>query len=230
MKIHTCVQGTEEWMRLRSGVPTSSEFDSILTKGGKKSASQERYMFGLLAERMMAHPRANFMSAYMERGKELEAHAVNYYEFQKDTETVPVGFITNDEGTIGASPDRLVGEDGLLEIKCPKDETHVGFLLSGSSVLDAYKVQAMGQLWIAGRDWTDVLSFHPEMPEALIRTERDEPFIKLLEEAVLEFSDKLEAKARELAEKGWLAKGKVKADPFSKETHEAYEAFMAGKT
>ncbi len=221
MKIFTCEQGSEEWLRLRSGIPTSSDFDKILTKGGKKSASQEPYMMALLAERMMGHPRDGFISKYMERGKQMESHAVNYYEFQKDVVTVPVGFMTDDNQLVGASPDRLVGEDGLLEIKCPKDETHVAYLLGSGTVFDAYRVQAMGQLWISGRAYVDVCSWHPEMPEAIVRTERDEDFIKLLEEAVLEFSVKLEAKSLELQERGWMEK---KAPyQFPKETDEAFE-------
>ena len=225
MIIHQVEQGSEAWLKLRSGIPTASEFDKILTKSGKKSASAEGYMHTLLAERMMQHPSFNFMSDWMARGKEMEERAVSYYELQKDIDTVPVGFITDNHRWVGASPDPLVGDTGLLEIKCPKDSTHVGYLLGGSSVLDAYRVQAMGQLWISGRDWTDVLSFHPEMPEALIRTERDEAFINLLEEAVLEFSAKLEAKALELAEKGWMPKTDVKV--FSKETDQAYAEWSA---
>ncbi len=229
MIIHDVEQGSEAWLKLRSGIPTASEFDKILTKSGKKSASAEGYMHTLLGERMMGHPSFNFLSDWMSRGKEMESRAVRYYEFQKDAETVPVGFITDNQKWFGASPDRMVGDDGLLEIKCPKDSTHVGYLLGGSSVLDAYRVQAMGQLWISGRAWTDVLSFHPEMPEALIRTERDEVFIALLEEAVLEFSAKLEAKSLELSERGWMPKATA-VPTFSKETDRAYEAWMAGKS
>ncbi len=225
MIIHDCVQGTDAWLRLRAGIPTASNFDKILTKSGKKSTSQEKYMFALLAERMMGHPRFEFMSHWMERGIEMEAKAVAYYEKQRDVDTVAVGFITDDLKRYGASPDRLVGESGLLQVKVPKDETHAMFLLGSGSVFDEYKVQAIGELMVAKKDFNDLISWHPEMPEAIVRTERDESFIKLLEEAVLEFSDKLESKARELAERGWLAKDRVKADPFSKETHEAYEAW-----
>ncbi len=227
MIIHDVEQGTEAWLMLRSGIPTASEFDKILTKSGKRSTSAEGYMHTLLGERMMQHPSFNFMSDWMSRGKELEARAVSKYEFLKDVDTFPIGFITDDLKKWGASPDRGINPKAGLEIKCPKDSTHVGYLLGGSSVLDAYRPQAMGQLWIAEWDYIDMFSFHPEMPEALIRTERDEPYIKLLEEAVLEFSDKLEAKARELADKGWLAADRVKADPFSNEVHEAFAVWNA---
>jgi hypothetical protein len=223
MIIHDVVQGTDEWLRIRSGIPTASNFEKILTKSGKKSASQEKYMFALLAERMMGHPRFEYMSAFMQRGTELEAKAVAKYEMMKDTDTFPIGFVTNDAQTVGASPDRGVGDRGLLEVKVPKDETHAMYLLGSGSVFDEYRVQAYGQLWVAGKDWTDVISFHPEMPAAIVHTEHDEPFIKLLEEAVMEFSAKLEAKALELAEKGWLTKP---APAFSPEVDEQFERWQ----
>ncbi len=221
MKIWDCVQGSEEWFRLRTGIPTASSFDRILTKSGKKSASQERYMFKLLAERMMGHPCFEFMSDFMQRGKELESKAVDYFEMQKGIDTFPIGFITDDKQWFGASPDRGIGEDGLLEVKVPKDETHATYLLGSGSVLDDYRVQAYGQLWVSGRAYTEVISWHPEMPKAIIHTERDEKFIALLEEAVLEFSAKLEAKSLELEERGWMEK---KAPyQFPAETDEAFE-------
>jgi len=133
----------------------------------------------------------------------MEEEAVSFYELQRDCETVKVGFITNDEGTIGASPDRLVGEDGLLEIKVPKESTHVSYLLK-KAVDQAYYPQVQGQLWVSGRKWVDILSYHPEMPPALIRVERDEEFIAFLQSAVVEFSSALEKQAVEAAARGWI--------------------------
>lgn len=234
MIIHDVQQGTEAWLQLRSGIPTASNFDKIFTKSKKKSESQEPYMFALLAERMMGHPRFEFMSAHMQRGVELEAKAVRKFEMEKNVDTYPIGFITNDAKTIGASPDRGIGagadDDELLEVKVPKDETHAMYLLGSGSVFDKYKVQASGQLWVANRSATSVISFHPEMPSAIVRTERDEPFIRLLEEAVLEFSAKLEKMAAELAERGWLAKPKEPASEykFSAETDLAFQKWNAG--
>lgn len=203
MKIYDCVQGSTEWLYLRSGIPTASCFDQILTPGGKPSKSAERYLFSLLAEKMMGHPCVEFMSAWMERGNLMEAEAVSFYELQRDVETVKVGFITNDQGTIGASPDRLVGDDGLLEIKVPKESTHVSYLLK-KAVDQAYYPQVQGQLWVSGRKWSDILSYHPELPPALIHVERDEEFIGLLSAAVLEFSAVLERYALEARERGWI--------------------------
>jgi len=230
MIIHECTQGSEEWFRLRTGIPTASSFDKILTKSGKKSASQERYMYKLLAERMMGHPCFEFMSDFMQRGKELESKAVDYFEMQSGKDTYPIGFVTDDKLWFGASPDRGISEDGLLEVKVPKDETHAMYLLGSGSVLDEYRVQAYGQLWVSGRHYTEVISWHPEMPKAIVHTERDEAFIKLLEEAVLEFSAKLEAKALELAEKGWMPKPANAEPAFSKEVDMAFAAWNEGRS
>lgn len=213
MKVYDCVQGTTEWLTLRSGIPTSSDFDKIITpKTGRPSGQAETYMFRLIAERLMGHPCIEFMSQWMARGSEMEAEAVNFYEFQRDAETARIGFITNDAGTIGASPDRFVDDDGLLEIKVPKESTHVGYLLKHH--VDAeYFPQVQGQLWVSGRRYVDILSYHPELPPALIRVERDEAFIRMLEAAVTTFSQVLEAQYHLLLERGVGRKEKAGPAP-----------------
>lgn len=210
MKIHDVAQGTREWLELRSGIPTASEFGKILTPTGKLSESSEPYMHALIAERLMGHPRVEFMSTWMNRGNLMESEAVGYYEFQCDCETETIGFVTNDEQTVGASPDRTVGEEGLLEIKVPKDETHVGYLLRKPADKKYYP-QLQGQLWITGRKWVDILSYHPEMPMALVRVERDEAYIESLSKVVTAFSNALEEEYAKLVESGVV--GQVKREP-----------------
>jgi hypothetical protein len=141
---------------------------------------------------------------WMYRGSEHEAEAVSYYEMARGVDTEVVGFCTNDEGIIGASPDRLVGEEGLLEIKVPSPAIHVGYMLSQDGAGDEYRVQAMGQLWITGRQWVDIMSYNPGMPEALVRFNRDKVFIGMLASAVTEFSEKLEAHTARFRELGWI--------------------------
>lgn len=203
-RIYYCVQGTTEWLTLRAGIPTASQFDKIITPGGEPSKSAPKYLYKLLAERMMGHPCEEYMSHWMDRGSELEDRAVAFYEFQRDMETVKVGFVTNAEGTIGASPDRLVGDKGLLEIKVPSEAIHVSYLLQTGSAYGEYKVQTQGQLWIAEREWNDLFSYHPEMPEALVRIERDERFIRKLAEEVKTFSLELERLFAICVERGWV--------------------------
>lgn len=203
MKIHHVQQGTSEWLNIRAGIPTASAFDMIITPKGAPSKSAERYMLTLLAERLMEHPITEHVSFWMARGSEAEKEALAFYEFQTEQDTVEVGFMTNDEGTIGCSPDRLVAEEGLLEIKCPSEYIHMGYLLKTGSHYDAYKIQVQGQLWISGRQWTDVLAWHPELPPALVRIERDEDYIASLEAAVTTFSMELERQWEEIRERGW---------------------------
>jgi hypothetical protein len=203
MIVHKCQQGTTEWLELRAGIPTASAFDRIITKSGKPSSQAEKYLYTLLAERIMGHPVVEHVSMWMQRGSESEADAVAYYELQRECSTEVIGFVTNDEGTIGASPDRFVGADGLLEIKVPKESTHVGYRLK-ESVDAEYYPQVQGQLWVTGRAWADIMSYHPEMPAALIHVPRDEKFIDLLSKAVLGFSFELESRAEELKSRGWI--------------------------
>ncbi len=189
---------------LRAGIPTASQFDRIVTPSGKESGQQEDYKFLLLAERMMGEPKDDKFTWSMERGSILEKKAVSYYECQRDLDTVAVGFITNDEESWGASPDRFVGDLGLLECKCPELETHMQYLMREGSAYKKYKVQCQGQLWVTGRQWVDVLSYFPGLPWALQRIERDEALIAALETEVPKFSVDLEELCESARQKGWL--------------------------
>jgi len=203
MLIHDVQQGTTGWLAIRAGIPTASCFDRILTPKGKPSTQQEKYLWRLLAERIIGHPVVEHVTWQMQRGSALEAEAVAYYEGVRDLDTTAIGFLTNDTRTIGASPDRFVGEDGLLEIKCPAEHTHVGYLLTRA--VDAeYYPQVQGQLWVSGRRWLDITAYHPEMPPALIHVERDEGYIAILARAVEAFSLDLEAHSVEMRERGWI--------------------------
>ena len=199
MKIYDVEQGSPEWLTLRAGIPTASEFHRILTPGGRDSAQSEGYMLQLLAERYMGHPIAQSATGWMTRGQEVEPDAVADYEFARDLTTVPIGFLTNDAGTIGASPDRGVGDEGLLEIKSPSEMIHMGYLLEDGRAYADHRVQVQGQLWVAERQWVDLMSFHPELPTALVRIHRDDIFIQKLSVAVTSFSNRLEERAAAMA-------------------------------
>lgn len=197
MIAHNVAQGSPEWKALRLGIPTASNFHRIIApKTGKLSAQADAYMAQLVAEALLGIPLDGDASDFMERGSALEAEAVAFYELERGVTTEEVGFCTLDDGSAGCSPDRLVGEDGGLEIKCPTPGVHVQYLLGLDSVSDKYRAQVQGGLWITGRRWWDVCSYHPEMPTALIRVERDEAFIAALSQAVQWFN---EAKAAALA-------------------------------
>ena len=197
---HPVIQGEEQWWKLRGGIPTASNFKRIVTPKGKISAQAEDYMNILLAEWIMGHAVENNKTEWMERGNELEDGAVRAYEFQRDIETEPGGFYTDDAGLVGASPDRLVGVDGLCEIKCPLAHTHVGYLLTGQ-VEDEYRPQLQGQLYVSGRKWVDIVSYHPEMPPTIIRVQRDEDYIKLLAAALGTFVELMLRRRTELEQR-----------------------------
>lgn len=209
MIVHDVTQGTPEWLKLRSGIPTASSFDQIvyskLDENGvlPKSKSQGKYLHILVAERLMGEPEEKYQSNWMERGISLELEAVGSYEFRRDVDTTPVGFVTTDDGRIGCSPDRFAGDDGGVEIKCPKGSTHLGYLMSEDGAAGDYIQQVQGTLWITGRKWWDVFSYHPRLPPSLVRIHRDERYIAQLAKRVREFSDRLEALVAECREKGW---------------------------
>ena len=195
-------QGSAEWFQLRRGIPTSSMFHNIVTPvTGKLSKSADRYAYMLLAERLLNEPMESVSDQeWMERGKDLEPLAVKQYEWVNGVETVPVGFITTDDGLFGCSPDRLVqGAAVGVEIKCPAPHNHVRYLLEGTHA--EYRPQVQGQLLIAELELVHLYSYHPRMPAALIKTPRDEPYIELLSDALDQFAERLaemEALARSL--------------------------------
>lgn len=204
MKVYDCVQGSTEWANLRFGIPTASNFEKIVTPTGGKSRSADPYMFTLLAERAMGHAEEQFKSSWMERGNEVEGDAINFYELLHDCAVETVGFITNDEGTVGCSPDALIKPNGTLQIKCPKGNTHMSYILKTGKAYEEYKPQVQGEIWIAEAEWSDVLSYHPELNMALIRVERDERFINLLEKEIMDFSMRLEGLSDQLVVKGLI--------------------------
>lgn len=220
MKIHDVAQNSPEWRMLRAGIPTASAFEKIITPKGAASKSAESYKNLLLGERIMGHPADEKPFSWaMERGSALEKKALTYYQIQTDYQTVPVGFVTDDDERWGASPDQFVGDDGCLEIKCPeKIELHISYLRQAGAAYEDYKVQAQGQLWVCDRQWVDFLSFHPDLPWSLVRVERDESYIEKLEKAVRQFSDELEALAVEAKEKGWFRRDSVREPKFSQDT------------
>lgn len=204
---HDVAQGSAEWRRIRMGVPTASAFHKIITpKKGKPSEQAEGYRYELLAELMLGRPLDSPSYPWMQRGSNLEADAIRWYRFQNDVETETVGFCTTDDGLVGASPDQLVGDDGLLETKAPKPETHVRYLLfPDHGVDDAYRTQIMGQLLVTDRQWCDVVSYHPDLPRVIVHVERDEAYITLMRDALAEFCAKLAEGKAELERRGLLS-------------------------
>ena len=196
-------QGTDEWKRARLGIPTASQFHRIITPKTLKASSQAHgYMCELLAEWMLGEPLDDGAETpWMVRGTALEDEAVRWYELQRDATTTEVGLCLLDDRSAGCSPDRLVGDDGGLEIKCPSAKIHVSYLLGDPA--EDHRAQVQGALWITGRQWWDVLSYNPVMPQVLITAERDEEFIGALAEAVAAFDVRLAEAKQELIRRGY---------------------------
>lgn len=192
-------QGDDKWDYLRMGIPTSSNFHKILTPLGKPSKQWEAYAHHLIAERYCNRPINSYTSPAMENGKMIEQDAAEDYELEFNLETKKVGFVTTDDGQVGCSPDRLVGEDGLLEIKCPLPGTQIGYLLTGK-IDQEYFPQLQGQLFVTGRQWVDIRGFNPELPRSTIRVKRDEAYIACLEEQLFQFNFYLRECMKKIAE------------------------------
>ena len=193
MIVLDCVQGSPEWVQARLGIPTASRFDDILTpKTMKLAEGRKTYMHELLAEWLLGEQLDKAETEWMQHGTFMEPQAVSWYEFHKGIDTTPVGFVLRDDKLVGCSPDRLIGLDGGLEVKCRGAEKQVACLLGKDPALTT---QVQGCLWICERDWWDVLGYHERLPPVLTRVGRDEKVIGLLKSALDQFTDEL-AEAR----------------------------------
>ena len=197
------IQGSEEWHRARLGRVTASRVADVLarTKTGY-SASRAGYMAELIAERLTQTPAAAFTNAAMQWGTEHEPEARAAYEFMGDCEVVEIGFVQHPTIAMsGASPDGLVGADGLVEIKCPNTATHLDTLLS-QAIPGKYQTQMLWQMACTGRAWCDFASYDPRMPEHMrlfvTRLPRDDVRIAEMEREVSAFLTELEAKLASL--------------------------------
>ena len=191
LQIFTCDQGSEAWYAARAGIPTASEFDTVLAKGkgGGESKTRRTYMLKLIGERLTKEPMWSYANEHMERGKEMEAEARSLYSLVSDLEPVQIGFMRR--GDAGASPDSLVGNDGLLEIKTKLAHLQLDVLLN-DELPSEHRAQCQGQLWISQREWVDFVSYWPGLPLFAKRVFRDEDYIKRLAEAVRAFNAEME--------------------------------------
>ena len=199
-------QRTEEWFSARMGCVTASRTADVMakTKSGY-AASRANYMAELICERLTCERQGGFSSAAMQWGTETEPQARMAYEIITGATVVETGFVLHPEiAGFGASPDGLIGDDGLIEIKCPNTATHIDTLLA-DKVPTKYIIQMHVQMLCTGRVWCDFVSFDPRLPIDLHmfikRVERDN---KLAEEIVTEvqsFLADMEAKIAKLKER-----------------------------
>jgi len=206
MRIIECSQGTPEWHAARCGKVTASRVADIIrkTKSGP-SKMRETYMGELIAERLSGVQEEGFTSKAMQHGKETEDVAAETYAFMHGVEVSKVGFVLHPRIDVaGASPDRIVGEDGILEIKCPNTSTHIATLL-GAAIDPDYQVQIQWELACTGRQWCDFISFDPRLPAEMQmftqRVMRAPIVIADLERAVKAFLTELDERMNALVSK-----------------------------
>lgn len=190
-EIISCEQGTDDWFRARMGIPTASEFATVMAKGrgGGDSKTRQTYLYKLAGETITGQPMESFNNAHMERGKLMEDEARAFYEFMTDTQCERIGFIRS--GRKGASPDSLIGASGLVEIKTKLPHLMIEAILRGEFPPE-HKAQCQGQLWIAEREWIDIAVYWPGMPIFVTRATRDEGYIRELSDAVEAFNAELD--------------------------------------
>lgn len=196
-------QGSQEWLAARVGKVTASRVaDVIATTKSGYAASRANYEAELIAERLTGEPAEKFTNAAMAWGTEKEPEARDAYAFLKGVDVTLIGFADHPAIAMsGASPDGLVGDDGLVEIKCPNTATHLDTLL-GAKVPTKYVTQMQWQMACTGRQWCDFVSFDPRLPAHLQtfirRVPRDNAEISRLEAEVRKFIDGIESKLAEL--------------------------------
>jgi len=201
-------QGTLPWYAVRQGIPTASEFASIITpKKMQISEARKSYQCRLIAERLLNWQADSLDKIrHIEDGKINEPFAVAQIEEIAEIETAKVGFIRTNDLRFGASPDRVAGVnadrtrvDMVLEVKAPTIPRQLEYLLLGHD--DAYRAQVQGQLWVSEADKAIFYAYNPRTPAYTFETGRDEVFIRNLVQCLEQFSDELEAmteKARRL--------------------------------
>lgn len=218
-------QRSEEWFAARLGCVTASRVADVCarTKTGW-GASRANYMAQLVSERLTGNRVEAFTNDAMRWGTETEPEARIAYEFYRDTTVDEASFYFHQSiAETGASPDGLVGDDGLLELKCPQTASHIDTLL-GQSVPEKYITQMQWQMACTGRKWCDFASYDPRLPESMRlfvqRVERDDKRIAELETMVADFLNEVRTKVDAL---------RRKYEPANDELPEAAQNLLAGE-
>lgn len=202
-------QGSDSWSRLRMGRPTSSDFDSLITPTGEVSKAKgvKSYAHRLIAEILLQTPIRTMAPSYaMERGKALEPEARDAYCFITNEELEYGGFITDDLKRWGCSPDALIkGKNAGIEIKCPlSEEIHMGYLFDNETLIKDYAPQVQGQIFAAGFDYVDMISYYPGLPRVIVRVEPNPKFQASLETALLGIREYMNDKIEWLVDQGYM--------------------------
>lgn len=210
MRLVNCVQGTPEWLHVRTGRITASRMGDVMAKrksGNDEMACRRDYRMELVCERLTGRTAEHYVSREMEWGTEQEQFARAAYEVACGEVVDQVGFIIHPTMDFsGASPDSLVGANGGLEIKAPKTATHLEWMMAGV-VPKEHEPQMMWNIACAGRAWWDFLSFDPRLPDGIrtfvCRLHRDDKRIAEMEYEVVHFNEEVEIMCRQFGLPSW---------------------------
>jgi putative phage-type endonuclease len=201
VKIHNFEQRTEDWYNIRKGKMTASNADTIIANG----KGLETYIYNLMAEYYSSAEKENYINADMQRGIDLEPEARLEFEFYTDLDVQEVGFIEYND-FIGVSPDGLIGDDGLIEIKCPNDSVYFKLLLS-DNIKPEYIAQMQMQLYVTDRQYCYFVSYNPNFEKSLYikKITRDEEMIEKLKKGLdkgTELIKEIKKKFRKVGQNG----------------------------
>lgn len=204
-EIHDVKQGSREWWALHLGIPTASSFSRIITPAKLDySKGAHGYAAELIAERILGRPLdwgVDYDTIWTERGTNMEEDARDWYALYRGVEVEAVGFVTVWERTVGGSPDGLVGDDGIVEIKCRRAAAHAKCMMGIDPT--AGHLQTQGYLWLTDRQWVDVIAYNDVLPKRIDRVHRDETVIDAIRGHLGKFlndMEKAEAKLKELGD------------------------------
>lgn len=192
-----CVQGSELWAKLRCGYVTASRAGDVIAVVKKgEAAPRKNYRTELICERLTETPYPQIVTRDMQWGLDQEPFARAAYELHAGVLVETCGFVLHPQiARFGASPDGLVGDNGLIQIKCPTTKTHLEWMMAKTIPLD-HIPQMLAELSCTGREWADFVSYDPRLPEHLqlfvLRYQRDEKLIIALEKEVVHFNRELE--------------------------------------
>lgn len=198
MIVHDVSQRTLDWMKLHVGIPTASGLGNLLTPEFKirEGEMPKTYLFTKLAELWRHEPVIDLTTFSIEQGEILETEAKPFFALETNQKVRDVGFITNDNGLFGCSPDGLLGDDNGLEIKCPSAQVHVKYLVNGELPKE-YAVQVHGSIFATGYPRWTFMSYRRNFPPFIIEVKRDEAIMAKIAEALTLFhKNLLEAKAK----------------------------------
>jgi len=191
-------QGSDQWLRARIGRITASRISDVMAtlKRGGESAARRNYKMELTAERLTRRAADHYVSYEMQRGSEKESDAKMLYEMATGTMLEPVGFVLHPElDFTGASPDALIGEAGVLEVKCPKTETFLEWL-DTRQVPEDYICQMQWEMACTGRQFAHFFAFDDRLPAGhqhiVIEVPRNEEMIQRITGEVVRLNTEIE--------------------------------------